>query len=721
MERPTFSPFWHRISSSKPRLRPHVQITRQHYRGRRWHVAHDPTSNQFYRLNPVAYELIASLDGHRTVEQVWKQSLTKFADGAPTQNEVLELLGQLYNSNLLSLEVTPETEQLLMRGRDRKSKRLKQQAVGIMYLKLKLFNPDKLLVTLLPFFKPLLNRWGFMAWAALVLYALVRLLSSDWSRLAQGLDSLVAPSNWGYLMVTFVLIKAWHELGHGLICRRYGGQVPEAGVMLLVLMPAPYVDASSCWAFSDKWKRIAVSSGGMIFELAIAAIAALVWLATPDGTLTKQICYFIILTSGVSTILFNANPLMRFDGYFILSDLIGVPNLMQRSNQMLQWLFKRFVYGVETAKPPSTQRGEQWALVIYGVLATLYRLFLFVVITTFILGMWFIVGVILAVWTAVMWFVMPVGKFVHWLASNAELVDKRAKAIAISLVMIAAVLGVVGLVPLPDWRRAGGVIDAVTQSGVYAGTDGFVDVAHKRPGDAVGAGEPILTLVSPELAAQKLDAAGKLKDAMIDRSEAYTKDDSAAAAVAERQIALAQAQIDNLDNKQAKLIVRAPHQGVLVGQDPDLLVGGYISKGTPICQIIDTSKVRVAVTLSQTDSAWLFELPQDKVRVQMRLVSNMAEVFEGVGIRALPGGQRTLPHQALGFGGGGDFETVGTDRTGRQMKKDQFNAFIELPKSMLANTAVGQRVYMRFTLPSKPALEQVIDRINKTLQGKVNL
>jgi len=344
-----------------------------------------------------------------------------------------------------------------------------------------------------------------------------------------------------------------------------------------------------------------------------------------------------------------------------------------------------------------------------------------VVITTFILGMWFIVGVILAVWTAVMWFVMPVGKFVHWLASNAELVDKRAKAIAISLVMIAAVLGVVGLVPLPDWRRAGGVIDAVTQSGVYAGTDGFVDVAHKRPGDAVGAGEPILTLVSPELAAQKLDAAGKLKDAMIDRSEAYTKDDSAAAAVAERQIALAQAQIDNLDNKQAKLIVRAPHQGVLVGQDPDLLVGGYISKGTPICQIIDTSKVRVAVTLSQTDSAWLFELPQDKVRVQMRLVSNMAEVIEGVGIRALPGGQRTLPHQALGFGGGGDFETVGTDRTGRQMKKDQFNAFIELPKSMLANTAVGQRVYMRFTLPSKPALEQVIDRINKTLQGKVNL
>ena len=119
MERPTFSPFWHRVRTLKPRLRPHVQITRQHYRGRRWHVVHDPASNQFYRLSPVAHDFVCLLDGTREIEAAWKISLAKFGDASPTQNEIIELMGQLYNSNLIAIDTTPETEQLLQRGKDR--------------------------------------------------------------------------------------------------------------------------------------------------------------------------------------------------------------------------------------------------------------------------------------------------------------------------------------------------------------------------------------------------------------------------------------------------------------------------------------------------------------------------------------------------------------------------------------------------------------------------
>lgn len=156
-ERPTFSPFWHRVRSMKPRLRPHVQITRQFYRGRRWHVVRDPSSNQFYRLNPIAHEFVGLFDGTRTVEEIWKIVLERHGDAAPTQGESIQLISQLYNSNLLSADVSPETEQLLRRGRERTKQKAAQQAIGIMYFKIRVFNPDRYLAWLEPILRPVLN------------------------------------------------------------------------------------------------------------------------------------------------------------------------------------------------------------------------------------------------------------------------------------------------------------------------------------------------------------------------------------------------------------------------------------------------------------------------------------------------------------------------------------------------------------------------------------
>ncbi|MEO0716868.1 MAG: PqqD family peptide modification chaperone, partial [Planctomycetota bacterium] len=243
-ERPTFSPFWHRVRAMKPRLRPHTQITRQLYRGRRWHVVHDPSSNQYYRLSPVAHEFVGLLDGARTVEDVWNITLAKHGDAAPTQNEVIQLLSQLYNANLLSADAAPETEQLLRRGRERLKKKATQQAIGIMYFRIRIFNPDRMLAWIEPVLRPILNRVGFIAWCALIITALVMLLP-NWQALTEGFGSTIAPSNWPWLIVVFIVTKAIHETGHGVICKRFGGHIPEFGFMLLVLFPAPYVDASS--------------------------------------------------------------------------------------------------------------------------------------------------------------------------------------------------------------------------------------------------------------------------------------------------------------------------------------------------------------------------------------------------------------------------------------------------------------------------------------------
>jgi putative peptide zinc metalloprotease protein len=256
MERATFSPLWHRVRALKPRLRPHVQVTRQHYRGRRWHVAHDPASNQFFRLSPVAYEMVGLLDGSRAVEEVWNISLGNHGDAAPTQGEVIELLGQMYNSNLLAIDTTPETEQLLSRGRERLKRRISQQAIGIMYFRVKLFNPDRYLTWLEPILRPLINGWGFLFWCAWIIWALVR-IAPHGEAIQESFRNVIDPTEWFSVFVVFVVIKAIHETGHGIICKRFGGQVPEFGAMLLVLLPSPYVDASATWAFPSKWRRMA--------------------------------------------------------------------------------------------------------------------------------------------------------------------------------------------------------------------------------------------------------------------------------------------------------------------------------------------------------------------------------------------------------------------------------------------------------------------------------
>jgi putative peptide zinc metalloprotease protein len=720
MERPTFSPFWHRVRAMKPRLRPHVQITRQHYRGRRWHVAHDPTSNQFYRLSPIAYDLIGLLDGARTVEEAWKISLSKFGDMAPTQNEVIELLGQLYNSNLLSADASPETEQLLTRGRERVKKRVMQQAIGLMYFKLRLFNPTPILNFIEPILRPVLNRWGFLAWLGLLIFALVQIIP-EWPRLVGQFDSVTSPSNWGWMILVYILLKLWHETGHGVICHRFGGQVPEFGVMLLVLIPSPFVDASSCWSFPNKWQRVAVGAGGMMFELFAASIAALVWLASPDGSFAKQISYYVMLTSSISTVVFNANPLMRFDGYYILSDLIEVPNLMMRSNKMLQHLFQRYFYRIKQARPPSNQPGEVAILITYGVLALIYRIFLFVVISLYVLGIFFFVGLFLALWTAAMWFILPIGKFVHWLATSPQLLEYRARAILGTLALAAAGAALLGLVPVPDYRRVVGVVDSPLITGVFQGTDGFVSDVHVRLGQSVKKDEPILTLSSPELSAERQFVIASIADARLRLAEAFAKDDPAGAAVAHSGIAALEEQLSDIARREAALVVRAPHDGTIVGANPRDLLGAFQRTGEPVCQVADLSQRRITASVPQGDSGWLFQMSPDEYRVQARLVSRVHQVIEATGLRAIPAGQRVLPHAALGHAGGGQIATMPDDRSHRVATTDLFTIYVDVDPAQLADAALGQRVYIRFTLPSRPILHQAVEMLQKAVQGKVTL
>lgn len=714
----------------KPRLRPHVQVTRQHYRGRRWHVVHDPTSNQFYRLNPIANDFVSTLDGTRDVETAWKLSLTKFGDAAPTQNEIIQLLSQLYSSNLLSVDATPETEQLLRRGRERLKKKVAQQAIGIMYFKIRLFNPDRVLTLLEPIFRPLINRWGLLAWVALVLLALYKVIP-HWDKLVGGFDNAISPSNWGWLAVVFVVTKLIHESGHGLICKRFGGQVPEFGVMMLVLFPAPYVDASACWAFPSKWKRMAVGAGGMIFELTVASLCALYWVSADEG-LPRQLAYNAMFTASLSTVLFNANPLMRFDGYYILSDLLEVPNLMQRSNKMLQYLVQKYIYRLPRLTPPSSMKSEQAILVVYGVASSVYRIFLFMSITLYVMGKLFAIGALLAVWTAAAWFIIPMGKLVHWLAASPQLHEKRGRVITTTLAMAAGVVFAVGATPFPDYRRGWGVIEAVNRSGVFYETDGFVSLVHARPGDLVRTGDPIVTLTSPELTVQREALLARLQELGVEERSGRRQNDPKIVMVAGRQIEILLEKLADIDDRITKLVVRAPQNGTIVSGDPERLLGSYMKRGDRLCEIVDTNSVRIATAMDNRQGAWLARLPRHEYTVRIHSISyrengdgRAQRVIDGGNVRLPAAGHTLLPDAALSFAGGGQIETDPRDEQGRVAKKNFFTVYVEpmLPEGERGDWVgpPGERVKVRFRLPAKPLLGQWAERLWWTIQEQVKI
>lgn len=725
-DRPTFSPLWHRVRALKPRLRPHVQVTRQFYRGRRWHVVHDPASNAFYRLSPVGYELVGLLDGSRTVEEVWNLSLELNGDAAPTQGEVIEMLGQMYSSNLLAIDINPETEQLLSRGKDRVKRRMASQAIGIMYFRIRLFNPDRYLSWLTPILRPLINPLGFAFWVAWVIWGLAVALP-HWDELKVGFQEAIAPSQWLGLWIVFILIKAIHETGHGVVCKRFGGQVPEFGAMFLVLLPSPYVDASSAWGFSSKWRRAAVGAGGMIFELAVAAAAAHYWVSTLSnpGSMFHRLAFNVMFTASLTTLLFNANPLMRFDGYYILSDLLEVPNLMMRSMRMLQYLAQRYIYQTERVRPPSIVPSEQAILVVYGVLALAYRVFIFVSITLYMMGKLFAIGLILSLWTAVSWFLIPTGKFVHWLATAPAIAEHRARAVVVSaaLVLIAAVG--LGLVPVPDHYRASGVVESVERdNGVYFVADAFVVRAHVRAGDFVHKGDPIVTCEAKDLESHLAVVKAQLREIQT-QGRQYTMNSPAGAQLAEEAAANHRQLIAEIQDRVAGLVVRAPHDGVVVlgngGSDPQSVIGMFVKRGQMLCQVVDTKNTHIAAALDTSEAAPLFELEsrlgQGARKVEVRSFAWPDQVREGRNVSIVPSGQRMLPHPALGYSGGGSIETEAQDKTGLAAKTPQFIAYIDAD----GLGPPGERVKVRFSLPWKPLLWQWKQRVERMIQGRVDI
>ena len=425
-ERKVFHESWYRIAGQRIALRSSVKVRRQMYRGSRWYVLHDPFNNQFYRLPPPAYAFVARLGLERTLEEVWQESMAQDAENAPGQEEVIHLLAQLYHANLLHYELPADSEKLFERYRERRQRTRQATLLNIMFIRLPLFDPDRLLQRLQPVARLLFSPLGLLAWIA-VLAGALKVAIENFPALRMQSQGILALPNLPLMYLALVLIKALHELGHALAVRRFGGEVHTLGVMFLIFSPLPYMDATAAWAFRSKWRRVLVGAAGMIAELFAAAVAVFVWAGTGPGIL-HSLAYNTIFVASLSTILFNINPLLRFDGYYILSDLLDIPNLHAQSSRELRHLVERFAFGVRQSRSPAGSRSEAFWLSVFGALSGAYKLVVFSTILLVVADRFLLAGVIMAAVCAVAWVPAPLVRLARYLAGSPRLEHVRLRA-----------------------------------------------------------------------------------------------------------------------------------------------------------------------------------------------------------------------------------------------------------------------------------------------------
>ena len=517
-----FSSQWYRVAKLHPSLRSQVRVTRQIYRDETWYVLADPVSGRFHRMNAAAYAFVGRCDGTRSVDELAEALLADDPDNALTQDEIVRLLVQLNQRGLIQCEVTPDVEAIFHRQHQEKRKE-RRLGVNPLAFRLRLGDPSAFLERFDPWLRRLVSLPMLLLWLAVVAVgALIGMTHFD--------DLVSAAHTWmstpRFLLIAWLLyppVKAIHELAHGLAIRRFGGEVRQMGISLLLLTPAPYVDASAASALRHSNQRLVVSAAGIMAELFLAALALLVWVTVQPGTV-RDVALVVAVIGSVSTALFNGNPLLRFDGYYVLCDSFDLPNLGARSQAFWRHLLLSRVLRLVDVPSPEPGKGERPWLVFYAPAALIYRIGLTVAIVGWI-GSWsMVLGVLAGVGMAITLVVKPAVDFWVSLLRMALPERQRRRVLRTAGLVSVMAVGLVGWVPFPFSTLAQGVVWVPEQAQLRVGTDGFIVALEARHGERVEAGQVLARLDDARLVAESARLRSQLEGLDTDLFQAMQRE-----------------------------------------------------------------------------------------------------------------------------------------------------------------------------------------------------
>ena len=715
---------WHRVADLLPRLSAELRLRRQRLRGETWHLLANPASGRSVRLNQSAYAIAARMDGSRSVQQLWDQSLQRDAD-TMTQDEMIDLLAQLRESALVLFDRAADFDALLPHL-DKVAK--PGGGNSLLAIRLPLGNPTRLLNRLAPLQDLLFSRAAAWLWLLAVATLVLLVVQNVPGLWAHGQRWMATPRFILLAGLLYLPIKLLHELAHGLAVRRWGGQVREAGVTLMLLMPVPYVDASAATSFARRRTRVVVSAAGIMTELALAAIALPLWLWLDDGLL-RDCAFVTLVVAGVSTLLFNGNPLQRLDGYYILTDLLDLPNLGPRSRAWWLDLLRRRLLGLAHAEPMPVARGETPWLVLYAPLSWLMVMLIASLAVAWLGRISLTLGLIAA--TVLVWQVglLPMRRLLGQLRRVAQGQDSTTRRWRLVAWTGATALALVLFVPLPRSTLVQGVVWPPDQAQLRIEEAGFVQAVLATDGAMLRSGDLVLELASPQLLSDQTRQMARVHALQAELVGAWPQDKAgradARAGDAQAELAAAQAELERLENRLAALVVRAGADGRLVLPDAADLANRFLRRGHLLGQVLSDTPpiVRVAVPESQ-----MGDLHPALARISVSLSATPNQHHGADALRNSSGAVMQLPSAALSARHGGDIVTDPADAEDLRPLEPVVVLDVLLRASPgqapgAAGERIGERAWVRFATGSRPlALEmaralrqQVLRRFNPQL------
>ena len=711
-----FDESWYRVKDRHLRLMPGVELVRQFFKGERWYVVCDKLGHQYFRIRPEAYAFVGHLEKSQSVEAAWERMLRADPKNSPSQGDVVQLLSQLYRSGLLRGDKLIDVDALAYTRKTEDKKKRKQQFSNFLFLKIPLFNPDPLLRPTLGAFSWFFSPLGVLLWLGMFIWG-VQTLAVNWDEFRDGSEGLLGLSNLPWLYLALVITKTMHEFGHAYACRRYGREVPEMGIMLLVFNPLPYMDASASYAYTRTYRRVFVGLAGMYVEIFVAALAMLYWANSGEGTLSR-LAYNMAITASVSTVLFNLNPLLRFDGYHILTDLTETPNLQSRAQKLMKYWIHRYPFGIRKEPIPASSRSEATWMTVYFIASWIYRIFLLIGILFFVSKQWLIAGLIIAAVFSVMWLVVPVVKAVHYLFTGTQLMNKRFRALSVTAGFFALLFGFLWFVPMPHYFRVSGIVQSDPFANIYTEGAGQVVAINTPSGSFVTAGTVLMTMENVELEEEaRLMAIEARRIETLIQSDRSVDGSQLAGLIASRE-ALA-ARRASLAGQIERLQVKSGIAGRWIAPSLHEFSGSMVPRGAPLGLVRGEESFRFSAVVRQRDVDQLFTNLGDTAEV--KLFGEESTTARMTGVTPIPADQSRLPSASLGVMGGGSMGVDTNQGDGAQSSEPFFEirGQLLLPATDIANH--GQGGIARLRLPDLPYGRQWYLRIRQAFQREYQL
>ncbi|MFO0817276.1 MAG: efflux RND transporter periplasmic adaptor subunit [Pirellulales bacterium] len=686
------------IGDTRLLLRTDLIFTPQTDSGESYYLIEDPLNSRFFRLGLAEYTLVSLMDGQTTMHRALSWLSTVMPRHHLTENDAAGLCQWLVEMDLAATAESVESQRLVSQAERREVQQLAARFNPLAFRWPLWRSSDRLLGWFTAWLGWIFSPPAAIAWLALVGIGAYQVMS-QWARFLETSEGIFGPHNWIWLALCWAVLKVVHELAHGIACKRYGGNVREFGILFLMFAPLAYVDVTSSWRFRDKWQRIIVAAAGMYVELAIASAAAWIWSQQTTGW-EANLSFNVVVMAGISTLVFNANPLMKFDGYYILSDWLGLPNLYPNGQWHVRSVVRRVFLGVPAATP-SWQGLRGWLIRTYGWASLVWRIFMAVSLIVTAITLFHGAGIVLAVLAFAAWFVAPSFKFVRYLVVGVPGERPRSlRFLGLAGGLSVALIGLLGFTPWPGVLSAPGVVEYSPPTVLRARSAGFVRDVLVADGQRVEEGELIAVLESDELMRELADLDLQIRQSELRARRLEQKHDYAGQQAEIEQREALELQRAEKQAQVANLQIHAPRAGQIVRRGFDSLVGTYLEEGDEVATMGDESLKEVRISLSQDD---LDEFSRREGRM-VRVDFPRQALWHGRLDQVLPRATHEPLHPALAAVNGGPLpvrrEQVENDDS--QGKSDyvllapRFTALVPLDAALATTLRVGQRATVSF-------------------------